>query len=216
MKFLRVLISGWTSSFRYPTFISGFQPTLPVPPLSTIYGLLSAIKGEYITPNDMNVGFIFFHEGKSIDLETIYEIKSLKGNKSNIVKREFLFNPKMYLYISDLDFVKYLKNPKYQLCLGRSTDLAIIEEYKEVDLEKKVNVRLGKTILPFGTQGAFGIIQALPTHFTNTIPRKSLGTQPFILMDEFFDFEKECFYDSDLNYGIWIYDEELNDFCKTK
>ena len=62
MKFLRILIEGWTASFRYPTFISGFQPTLPVPPLSTIYGLLSAAKGDLVTPIDTSVGFVFESE----------------------------------------------------------------------------------------------------------------------------------------------------------
>lgn len=206
MKFLRILVTGWTASFRYPAFISGFQPTLPVPPLSTIYGLLSAIKGEYVTPNDMNVGFVFSSDAKSVDLETIYELKGLKGNKSNVIKREFLFNPKLYLYISDLEFEKYIKNPEYSISLGRSSDLAMINEVKTVDLEKEKNVKLGKTILPFGTKDAFGVIQALPTHFTDTIPRKSVGTKPFILMDDFFEYSDECYYDSELNLGVWIHE----------
>ena len=107
MKFLRILIEGWTASFRYPTFISGFQPTLPAPPLSTIYGLLSAVKGELVTPEDTNVGFVFFFFSKSVDLETIYELKGLTGNKSNVAKREFLFNPRLYLYLDNLEFKQY-------------------------------------------------------------------------------------------------------------
>lgn len=206
MKFLRILVNGWTASFRFPSFVSGFQPTLPVPPLSTIYGFLSAIKGDFVTPDDMDVGFIFYSESKSVDLETIYEIKGLKGNKSNVIKREFLFNPKLYLYISDLSFKKYLKNPSYQLSLGRSSDLVMIKEVKEVDLEKETNVRLGNTILPMGVKGAFGVIQALPTHFSDSIPRKSLGTQPFILMDKTFLYSEECYYDSELDMGIWIHE----------
>lgn len=206
MKFLRILVNGWTASFRYPSFVSGFQPTLPVPPLSTIFGLLSAIKGDYITPNDMDVGYIFSFESTSIDLELIYEIKGIKENKSNIIKREFLFNPKLYLYISDLSFKKYLKSPKYPILLGRSSDLAMIKEIKEVDLVRKTNVNLGNTILPYGTEGAFGVIQALPTHFSESIPRKALGTKPFILMDKTFNFSKECFYDSELDMGVWIHE----------
>ena len=209
MKFLRISVNGWTASFRYPALISGFQPTLPVPPLSTIYGLLSAIKGDLITPEDMDVGFIFSSESKSVDLETIYELKGLTQNKSNVIKREFLYNPKLYLYISDLSFKKYIKNPRYSISLGRSSDLAMINEVKEINLEKEKNVKLGKTILPFGTKGAYGIIQALPTHFTDTIPRKSLGTKPFILMDKFFEYENECYYDSELEWGVWIYEQVI-------
>lgn len=205
MKYLRILIEGWTASFRYPAFISGFQPTLPVPPLSTIYGLLSAAKGELVTPDETNVGFVFDYDAKAVDLETIYELKGLKGNKSNVAKREFLFNPSLYLYIDDLEFKKYFKNPAYPILLGRSSDLAIISEIKEIKMEKKNNVKLGKTILPFGIEGAFGIIQALPTHFSDSIPRKAIGTKPYLLMNQFFDYSGDCYFDSELNWGVWIH-----------
>lgn len=205
MKYLRILIEGWTASFRYPAFISGFQPTLPVPPLSTIYGLFSAAKGELVTPDETNVGFVFDYDAKAVDLETIYELKGLKGNKSNVAKREFLFNPSLYLYTDDLEFKKYFKNPAYPILLGRSSDLAIISEIKEIEMEKKNNVKLGKTILPFGIEGAFGIIQALPTHFSDSIPRKAIGTKPYLLMNQFFDYSGDCYFDSELNWGVWIH-----------
>ncbi len=205
MKYLRILIEGWTASFRYPAFISGFQPTLPVPPLSTIYGLLSAAKGELVTPDETNVGFVFDYDAKAVDLETIYELKGLKGNKSNVAKREFLFNPSLYLYTDDLEFKKYFKNPAYPILLGRSSDLAIISEIKEIEMGKKNNVKLGKTILPFGIEGAFGIIQALPTHFSDSIPRKAIGTKPYLLMNQFFDYSGDCYFDSELNWGVWIH-----------
>lgn len=205
MKYLRILIEGWTASFRYPAFISGFQPTLPVPPLSTIYGLLSAAKGELVTPDETNVGFVFTSDAKAVDLETVYELKGLKGNKSNVAKREFLFNPSLYLYIDNLEFKKYFKNPTYPMLLGRSSDLAIISEIKEINLEMKNNVKLGKTILPFGTDGAFGIIQALPTHFSDSIPRKAIGTKPYLLMNQFFNYSGDCYFDSELDWGVWIH-----------
>lgn len=207
MKFLRVKINGWTASFRYPTFISGFQPTLPVPPLSTIYGLLSAVKGENITPNDTNVGFVFESEGKTTDLETIYELKGLKDNKTNVIKREILYNPKLYLYLDNLEFKKYFEKPEYPVLLGRSSDLACISEIKEVNLEKKSDVKLGKTILPFNVKEAFGVIQSLPTHFSEEIPRKANGTQPWILMNNFFEYSDEIYYDNELKWGIWIHNK---------
>lgn len=207
MKCLRVLIESWTASFRYPTFISGFQPTLPVPPLSTVYGLLSAVKGELVTPKDTKVGFIFESESKSTDLELVYELKGLKGNKSNVIKREFLYNPKLYLYLDNLEFRKYFEKPFYPVLLGRSSDLAYISEIKEIDIEKKSDIKLGKSILPFGLNGAFGVIQALPTHFSEDIPRKAIGTKPYILMNQFFNYPDECYYDEELNWGIWIHEK---------
>lgn len=206
MKASRILIEGWVTSFRYPAFISGFQPSLPVPPLSTIYGLISAAKGELITPEDLSVGYIFTHRGKAVDLETIYELSGLKG-KSNVIKREFLVDPKLYLYLDDPSYGKYFKNPHYPLLLGRSTDLVTVSQIKQVNLDERSNVQLGKTILPLGTEGAYGIIQALPTHFTDTIPRKAVGTKPFIMMNQFFEYTQECSYDEEMEWGIWFHKE---------
>ena len=90
MKVLRIKVEGWTASFRYPGFISGFQPTLPVPPVSTIYGLISAARGEFTVPEDVSTGYVFDFESKAVDLETIYELSPGLSAKSNVVKREFL------------------------------------------------------------------------------------------------------------------------------
>ena len=86
--------------------------------------------------------------------------------------------------------------------------MAFIEKVDEVNMELKENVKLGKTILPIDTEGAFGIIQALPTHFSDSIPRKSLGTRPFILMDDFFEYSGKSYYDEDLKLGVWIHKNE--------
>ena len=75
MKVLRIKVEGWTASFRYPGFISGFQPTLPVPPVSTIYGLISAARGEFTVPEDVSTGYVFDFESKEVDIETIYELR---------------------------------------------------------------------------------------------------------------------------------------------
>ena len=42
MRIYRIEITSWTASFRYPNIISGYQPTLCVPPLSTVLGLINA------------------------------------------------------------------------------------------------------------------------------------------------------------------------------
>src|SRR5205085_2491236 len=141
MKVARIFIRGWTASFRYPIFISGFQPTLPVPPLSTIYGLLSAAKGELVTPSDTTVGFVFQSQGRAVDLESIYELHAtpLRAN-TNVVKRELLYEPELFLYITDLTFVDYFRLPNYPLLLGRSTELAMVVKSEPFELEERSNV----------------------------------------------------------------------------
>ena len=205
MEALRILIKGWTASFRFPGFISGYQPTLPVPPLSTVYGLISAAKGEFVGAEDVSIGYVFTSEGKTVDLEVIYELSPGLTAKSNVVKREFLLNPELYLYINDLSYETYFRRPHYPLLLGRSSDLVSVVAIKKVELKEAENVKLGKTILPFWVKGSHGLVQALPTYFTDTIPRKAVGVKTYLLMDDFFTYPEKCLHDEEKDWGIWFY-----------
>lgn len=185
MKVYRIQICSWTASFRYPNIISGFQPTLPVPPLSTVYGLFSAAIGEYYAPEKLNIGFVFQTKGKAVDLETIYQMRSsLKGITSNVLKREFLFDNCLWIYTQDIKLVRALENPYFPLLLGRSGDLATVKAISEIEVENKTELRqLKGTILPFGKYFIPAPIQALPLYFSNTIPRRNIGTKPYFLLD---------------------------------
>ncbi len=206
MKTYRVHLQGWMASFRYPIFIAGFQPTLPVPPLSTIYGLISAAKGSLITPDDALVGFVFKSSGKAVDLETIYELSEPLKAKSNVCKREVLFEPSLYLYLDKIEYVKAFQKPYYPLLIGRSSELAMVDEIKEVELENKVGVLLGGTLLPFPMEGVFGPLQALPTHFSDEIPRKAIGTRPFYMIDSFIKYDLTPLpFDTEKGWGVWFH-----------
>jgi CRISPR-associated protein Cas5t len=217
MKVARIYISGWTASFRYPAFISGFQPTLPVPPLSTIYGLLSAAKGELVMPSNTQVGFVFQSKGRAVDLEAIYELHDtpLRAN-TNVVKRELLYEPELFLYVSDLAFVDHFRLPRYPLLLGRSTELAMVVRSEHFELEERSDVRIGGSIFPFGTDNAVtGILQALPTHFTDEIPRRAVGTRPFYVIETDFSgktqmkrplrFKQPIYYDAEYDWGVYMH-----------
>ena len=133
MKVLRVHITGWVSSFRNPLFISGFQPTLPLPPLSALYGILTAAKGDWVTPHDAAIGFVFHSQGKAVDLETIYEFGGKLDAKSNINRREFLVQPELYLYTPEIWLKEAFERPRYPLLLGRSSDLATVKTIDELN-----------------------------------------------------------------------------------
>ena len=209
MKIFRIHIRGWTSSFRYPTFISGFQPTLVVPPLSTIYGLLSAAAGRTVTPADTDVGYVFVYESKAVDMEAIYELTGKLSAKTNIVNREILYQPELFLYIANPDIAENFSKPHYPLVFGRSTELVTISEIKETELVSRTNVRLGCTLLPFPTKGVHGPIQALPHHVTNEIPRKAVGTKPYYTLDFCVEYnENEILYDQEKNWGVWMHHAE--------
>ncbi len=185
MKIYRIHISSWTASFRYPNIMSGFQPTLAVPPLSTINGLISAALGSYYAPDKQEMGYVFQTKGKSIDLETIYQMKrSLKGITSNVIKREFLADNDLWLYTGSEQIVRAFEKPFFPLLLGRSGDLASVNEITELDVEfiNELSILKG-TILPFGEVFVPAPIQALPVYFSNTIPRRNIGTKPYFLLD---------------------------------
>ncbi|ORX22454.1 type I-B CRISPR-associated protein Cas5 [Thermoanaerobacterium sp. PSU-2] len=210
MKVLRVHLVGWTASFRYPIFITGYQPTLPVPPVSTIYGLISAAKGDYVTPLNTKVGYVMRSEAKGVDLETIYMLSTDNSAKSNVYKREFLLNPDLYLYLTDLSFKEIFKKPEYPLLLGRSSDLMMVEEVKEVDLmQKHGNKRVGGTVVPFEEEGIWGPLQALPMYFSNTIPREAIGIKSYYVLENFIEYDGDSFwYDDELDWGVYLHGQE--------
>lgn len=212
MKVIRVHIAGWVSSFRNPLFISGFQPTLPMPPLSAIYGLLTAAKGEWVTPHDAAIGFVFQSSGKAVDLETVYEFAGNLDAKSNINKREFLVYPELYLYTPDMWLREAFERPRYPLLLGRSSDLATVKSIDEIVLENKPETTYQDTLLPFPDAQLYGQIQALPTHFTAEIPRRPCGIRAYCLVTEGIRYCGDVLHDSEKNWGVYLYERIPGDF----
>ncbi len=185
----RITLTSWTASFRYPNLISGFQPTLDVPPISTVLGLINAAAGKYVEHSKLTLGYYFEYEAKTTDLETIYQVElkttvhgSYPSNvtKSNVVQREFLFNCKLILYLEDEFIVEYFRNPYYSLVLGRSGDLVNVGAIEEVVLtENPFPENIKGQIIPFNGNFFPGQIQALPKYFTNSVPRKNIGTESY-------------------------------------
>ena len=212
MKMIRVHITGWVTSFRNPLFISGFQPTLSVPPLSAIYGLLTAAKGDWVTPHDAAVGYVFQSSGKAVDLETVYEFAGELDAKSNINRREFLVKPQLYLYTPDTWLKEAFERPRYPLLLGRSTDLATVTSIEEIELENVSETTFQGTLLPFPHPQIYGQIQALPTHFTAEIPRRPCGIRSYCLLTEKINYYGEALHDSEKNWGIYLHERIPGNF----
>ena len=208
MKVLRIHITGWVSSFRNPLFISGFQPTLPMPPLSAIYGILTAAKGEWVTPHDTSIGFVFRSNGKAVDLETVYEFAGKLDAKSNINRREFLVDPELYLYIPEMRLKGAFERPRYPLLLGRSSDLATVKSIEEVELENKSETTYQNTLLPFPDPDLqlHGQVQALPTHFTAEIPRRPCGTRAYCLITEKINYTGDVLHDPEKDWGVYLHE----------
>ncbi|MDR0682620.1 MAG: type I-B CRISPR-associated protein Cas5b [Dysgonamonadaceae bacterium] len=186
MKVFKIDITAWTSSFKYPNLISGFQPTLEVPPISTVLGLINAASGRYLKHKKIKFGYYFEFAAKQIDLETIYQIETHKegypmsSTKANVIQREFLFDTHLILYIPEKEIADYFRVPVYPLLLGRSNDLATVNKIKEIELtEVKTANKIKGQIVPFEENYLPGLIQALPKYFSDTIPRNNLGTEAY-------------------------------------
>lgn len=189
MEVFTIDIESWTASFRYPNLISGFQPTLEVPPLSTVLGLLNAAAGDYIEHENLKIGYCFRYAGRGVDLETIYQIgsnaagKPTNNAKSNVIRREFLFEAQLRIYLPDEHLAAYFREPVFSLLLGRMNDLATVSPVRRTKLIEVENAtQMFGQIIPFLGNRLPGQIQALPTYFTNTIPRKSLGSEAFSII----------------------------------
>ncbi len=208
MRVLRAYIIGWTASFRNPLFVSGFQPTLPVPPLSTLYGLLSAAWGEWMTPEQTDIGFVFQSAGRARDLETVYEFdKTRIKAKSNVYTREFLIEPELYLYTTSLWLKASLERPHYPLLLGRSTELATVVDVREIELEHVTETAYQGTLLPFPMEQIYGPMQSLPTHFTPERPRRPQGTRPFYLLTHPIPYQGDAWIDPEMGWGVFLHSE---------
>ena len=212
MKVIRVHITGWVASFRNPLFISGFQPTLPLPPLSALYGLLTAAKGDWVTPHDVTIGFVFQSTGKAVDLETVYEFAGKLDAKSNINRREFLVDPELYLYTPEMWVKETFEHPRYPLLLGRSSDLATVKSIDEIELQNVSETTYQDTLLPFPDAQLYGQVQALPTHFTAEIPRRPLGTRAYCLITEHVKYSGNVLQDPEKKWGVYLHERTPGDF----
>jgi CRISPR-associated protein Cas5t len=186
MKIFKIDITAWTSSFKYPNLISGFQPTLEVPPLSTVLGLINAVSGKYIKYKKLKIGYYFEFEAKQIDLETIYQIEAHEkgypksSTKSNVINREFIFNNHLIIYVQEKEIADCFRLPVYPLLLGRSNDLATVNSIVEIELQEIVLAdKIKGQIVPFAGNYLPGLIQPLPKYFSDTIPRNNLGTEAY-------------------------------------
>ncbi|HDH86762.1 MAG: type I-B CRISPR-associated protein Cas5 [Deltaproteobacteria bacterium] len=214
MKAYRIHLTSWTASFRYPNLISGYQPSLVVPPLATIYGLISAAAGDYISAKEVSVGYVYSFGCQTVELETIYQFSSKSSRlitKPNVMRRQILFDNSLWLYLSNSRVADFFYKPYFQLLLGRSNDLASVQSIEQIDIQPLAELtKLRGTSVPVGNIPLAAPIQALPVSFTNEIPRRSMGTRPFFLLE--YDYVQpealpgKGFLDPQLDHEIYWHD----------
>jgi len=182
MKGLRVRFGGLTASYPYPFLRSGTALSMPLPPYSSIFGMLSACAGRDIRPDGkLKIGFEFTcGERSTIDLERTDRLKTdpktgrLRRNpEQGIAKREFLLNPCLDVYISDVQLKSIFEEPIATPRFGRSQDLAWIVHVTEVELEPVSAGSVSSTLVPYQGQPLGQVLPPLVDYYINDVEQQT-------------------------------------------
>lgn len=146
LRVVKVVLAGTVTSFRYPHFVQGVQPTYEMPPPSTLYGLICAVTGAFEPAEAFEFGVHFTYEAKFRDLEHVH--LDVPYRMANPFQRELLFNPVLTLYLAPEAYADAFARPRYPLALGRSQDLMTCTEISLVTLERANHAYFEHTLMP--------------------------------------------------------------------
>lgn len=152
LNVLKVVASGPVTSFRYPHFAQGTQPSYDMPPPATLYGHIASALGFLPDVDSFRIGVNFTYAGRFLDFEHVHLFGSKGGPKLSPFRRELLFRPRLTLYIDRPDWYPALRRPRYVVTLGRSQDLMMYESVSRVTLEAVSAAYVEDTLLPLAYQ----------------------------------------------------------------
>jgi CRISPR-associated Cas5-like protein len=172
------------ASFRDPMF-PGVTRCLPVPPLSTLRGMLAAATGNPAEP--VTLGVAAHAEGGGIDLETYHpvnvdgsnpavggRVRAVKGG-TTIRSRPFLAMLTVTLWIPEPDGARIaaaLRRPVWGLRLGRSQDIAYLRSVTRAQLTPAAEAVVGHALAPAGGHADPG---ALTIRLPESVTASRLG-----------------------------------------
>ena len=153
------------ASFRDPMF-PGVTRCLPVPPLSTVRGMLAAATGRDTEP--VTLGMSAYAEGTGVDTETYHPISADGSNPAvsgrtaavkggmTIRDRPFLAWLHVTVWVPEPEagrIAAALRRPVWGLRLGRSQDLVYVREVDQVVLVPSAEAVVGHALAPAGGHG---------------------------------------------------------------
>ena len=108
------------------------------------------------------------------------------------------------LYLPDLNFKKYFKNPRYPLVLGRQCDLARIKKIDRIKVVEKENSTIKDTMIPFDPTIA-GQVVSLPSDYTDFACRSpvEVKTYSIVTTDQIV---KKTYFDNELQRGFFLHE----------
>lgn len=201
MQVLRIELEGTMTSFRYPHFLVGRQPSYPLPPPATIYGHIASALGDFPDPTALRFAYTFSYAGKGDDLENMHLVevasgrldkamgfnKNLEGNINPLLREVFL-SPKLVLYLSAPEMLGQLeqafREPCYPVVLGRSQDLAAYRSVQVVTLEDATGGYLEGTLLPWSwrLRTRAGVMATMP-RFIDPADRRRVAWAPYVVLE---------------------------------
>ncbi len=201
MRALRIHASGVATSFRYPHFMVGRQPTFRMPPPATIYGHICSALGEYVDAASLRFAYVFHHQGVADDLEQLHSAVVARGKMpdsdypQNIVatpgpaQREFLLFPEMTLYIHSDErperLAEAFRKPRFVVAMGRSQDLMSYSSVEVVELAEDPVAFFEGALLPWSyrTRTLAGVGVIMP-RFVHPDDRRRVVWSPFLVLEE--------------------------------
>ena len=163
----RIELSGPATSFRYPHFLVGRQPTFDLPPPATLYGHVASALGDLPDPARLRIGYHFACRGRGDDLEHTW-ILTPHSVSLQPTLRELLFDIWMVLYIAydGEDLTPYFRAPRYPVLLGRSQDLVSYRRVERVALQTSAQAYYQDTLLPHSLRERVraGVAMVLPRY----------------------------------------------------
>ncbi|MEV5501629.1 CRISPR-associated helicase Cas3' [Nonomuraea fuscirosea] len=163
---VRVDLYAPVASFRDPMF-PGVSRCLPVPPPSTVRGMLAAATGRVSEP--VTLGLAASADGRGVDAETYHPIAADGSNPAvagrvaagkggmTIRDRPFLIGVRLTIWIPAPEgerIADALRRPVWGLRLGRSQDLVHVVSVREVTLQPAQRARVGHALAPVGSHEA--------------------------------------------------------------
>jgi len=176
MQVLKVVAEGLTTSFRYPHFMQGIQPSYEMPPPATIYGHICSALGEWFDPTGVQFAYHFTHQGQCDDVEHIQllapeggklpgtTLPKVLGGAINPFKRQLFFKPHLTLYLNKPEWETHFRSPHYAVVLGRSQDLFTYTSVSVIELERAERAYFEHTLAPYQASlaTASGYVMLMP------------------------------------------------------
>ncbi len=216
MRVLKIVAEGQMTSFRYPFFMLGVQPTFTMPPPSTLYGHVASALGEWFDPTGVHFAVHFIFEKRVLEIEHTHVLKSATGRipgkgdpkvlegATNPYQREVLFRPKLTLYLNRPEWLDAFRCPKYPVVLGRSQDLFTYTDIRVIDLHKRNEFYVEHTLLPYEFRRYIskGIAVLMPQYLDNDRQRFPHFRQ-FIVLNRRVHV-RDFIYPGDNKLSLWV------------